>query len=162
MTDTSDHARKMFADLVCIGWRERVSLPDWNLRGVRAKIDTGARTSAIDVAQYELLEGDRVRFEVVSRVKPTRHTKWIESTLVRISRVKPSNGELQERIICQTRMQLGPYEHDIELGLVCRQGMLCRMLIGRTALAGRFVVDAQRKYIVTPRTKTNPPPKDPT
>ncbi len=146
-------------ELVRIGWRERVDLPDWNLRGVRAKIDTGARTSAIDVAQYELLENDRVRFEVVSRVKPVRRTRWVEADLVRTSRVKPSSGEVQERLVCVTRLRLGPHEHDIELSLVCREGMLCRMLIGRTALAGRYLVDSERKYLLTSRTKPSPPPK---
>mgnify|MGYP002625432361 FL=1 len=80
-------------DLTRIGWRERVDLPDWGLRRVRAKIDTGARTSAIDVAQIEELEDGRIRFEVVSRTRPKRVTRWVEAYPVRRSVVRPSSGE---------------------------------------------------------------------
>ncbi|NNF44794.1 MAG: ATP-dependent zinc protease, partial [Phycisphaerales bacterium] len=120
-------------ELTMIGWRERVDLPDWGVRRIRAKIDTGARTSAIDVAQIETLADDRVRFEVVVRDRPRRVTKWIEADTARQSVVKPSSGERQQRVVCRTTMGIAGIEHEIELSLVCRQGMLCRMLIGRTA-----------------------------
>jgi hypothetical protein len=136
-------------DLTIIGWRERIHLPDWRLSGVRAKIDTGARTSAIDVARIEDLPDGRIRFEVVSRVKPTRKTRWIEAPVSRMSTVKPSSGEAQQRHVCVTRMRIGKVEHEIEVSLVCRANMLCRMLIGRTALAGRFAVDPSRKYVLS-------------
>lgn len=135
-------------NLIRVGWRERIDLPEWRLHGVRAKIDTGARTSAIDVAQFEIIDDTHVRFEVVSRVRPTRKTKWVEAKMVRTSRVKPSSGEVQERIVCVTPMRIGDQVQDIELGLVCRQGMLCRMLIGRSALEGRFIVDPSCKYVL--------------
>lgn len=137
------------ATLPIVGWRERVDLPDWGLRRVRAKIDTGAKTSAIDVARIEHLGDDRVRFEVVARVTPQRRTRWVEAPLARTSRVKPSSGDPRERVVCVTRLRLGDLEQEIELGLVCRQGMLCRMLIGRTALAGHFLVDSSQKYLLT-------------
>lgn len=136
-------------DLTMIGWRERVDLPEWGVRRIRAKIDTGARTSAIDVAQIEQLDGDRVRFELVVRTRPERVSKWIEAEMVRETVVKPSSGQRQQRIICRTIMRIADIEHEIELGLVCRRKMLCRMLVGRTALAGVFSVDPSRKYIVT-------------
>ncbi|MCA9304484.1 MAG: ATP-dependent zinc protease [Phycisphaerales bacterium] len=130
------------------GWRERVALPDWGLYRVRAKVDTGARTSAIDVAQFEMIDDEHVRFEIVYRDRPVRKTKWIEARCVRTSRVKPSSGETQERIVCITKLQLGSETFDAELSLVCRKGMLCRMLIGRSALGGRFVVDPAQKYML--------------
>ena len=135
--------------LIRIGWRERVELPEWELTGVRAKIDTGARTSVIDVAEVEYLDSGRVRFEVVWRLTPERQTKWIEAKAVRTSRVKPSTGELQERAVCRTLLKVGPYEREIELGLVCRKNMRCRMLIGRKALEGLFLVDPSQVYLVT-------------
>ena len=64
---------------IVAGWSERVDLPDWGLHRVRAKLDTGAKTSAIDVAQFEIIDDEHVRFEVVYRVTPTRLTKWIEA-----------------------------------------------------------------------------------
>lgn len=130
------------------GWRERVALPQWGLHRIRAKIDTGARTSAIDVAQFEMIDDEHVRFEVVYRDRPTRMTKWIEAKCVRTSRVKPSSGEIQERVVCVTKLRMGDQEFDAELSLVCRKGMLCRMLIGRSALSARFLVDPSKKYLL--------------
>ncbi len=141
----------MTSTLPIIGWRERVDLPDWHLRRVRAKIDTGARTSAIDVAQIEHLRDGRIRFEVVGRTHPVRRTRWVEATPVRTSIVKPSHGEAQERPVCLTRVRIGEIEREIEISLVCRSGMLCRMLLGRSALEGVFCVDAGRKYLLTSR-----------
>lgn len=135
--------------LTTIGWRERIDLPDWNLLGVRAKIDTGARTSAIDVAQIEELPDGQLRFEVVARNKPVRKTRWVVATPSRASLVKPSHGEIQERHVCTTTIRIGQHEFEIELSLVCRKHMLCRMLIGRTALAGRFLVNSQAKYLIS-------------
>ncbi|MEO1009114.1 MAG: RimK/LysX family protein [Planctomycetota bacterium] len=135
--------------LATIGWRERVDLPEWGFRGVKAKIDTGARTSAIDVAAVEEQPDGLLRFEVVSRLRPTRRTRWVTAEPARTSVVKPSHGAAQERHVCVTRIRIGEHELDIELSLVCRAGMLCRMLIGRTALADRFVVDPARTYLLT-------------
>ena len=118
---------------------------------MHAKVDTGARTSVIDVAQFEHLENGRVRFEVVWRLRPERLTKWIEADAVRTSRVKPSTGELQERTVCRTLMRVGEVEREIEIGLVCRKNMRCRMLIGRKALSGLFLVDSSRTHLLTSR-----------
>lgn len=144
--------------LIRIGWRERVDLPEWGFTGVRAKIDTGARTSVIDVAEIEYLDEGHVRFEVVWRLTPERKTKWIEAEAVRTSRVKPSTGELQERVVCRTLLRVGETEREIELGLVCRKNMRCRMLIGRKALEGLFLVDPSQVYLVTsPRRRKGKP-----
>lgn len=130
-----------------VGWREYVDLPEWGIRHVRAKIDTGARTSAIHVAAIEEMGADRVRFEVVVRERPERKTKWVEGELVRESVVKPSSGEAQARPVVRTRIRIGDREHEAELSLVCRAGMLCRMLVGRKALEGTFVVDPGRTHV---------------
>ena len=137
-----------------VGWRECVELPEWGIKGVRAKIDTGARTSAIHVAEIEEIDPGggasgvgRVRFEVVYREKPVRKTKWVEADLVRQSVVKPSSGKRQERPVVRTVIRIGGREHEAELSLVCRAGMLCRMLVGRKALEGTFVVDPGRTHV---------------
>ncbi len=142
--------------LTTIGWRETVALPDWRIARIRAKIDTGARTSAIHVAAIEELPGERVRFKVVLREKPARKTRWVEAPIARRTVVKPSSGDRQSRIVCSTRMVLGGVEREVEVSLVCRQGMLCRMLVGRRAIAGAFLVDASRKYIITGRAAHEP------
>jgi hypothetical protein len=138
---------------VVAGWRERVDLPDWKIRRVRAKFDTGAKTSAIDVAQYEMIDDTHVRFEIVYRTEPERKTRWVEAPCHRLTNVKPSSGEVSERVICHTRIRIGDDEFDAEVGLVCRKGMLCRMLIGREALGGRYFVDSSNKYVLTGKSK---------
>lgn len=143
--------------LLVAGWRERVDLPEWGLRRVRAKLDTGARTSAIDVATIEHLDNGKIRFEVVGRNEPVRTTKWVEATPVRTTIIKPSSGEAQERIVCRTLARIGPFEREIEISLVCRRGMLCRMLVGRTALEGMMLVDSGSKYRLTSKLKTSAP-----
>jgi len=135
-----------------IGWRERVDLPEWGLRRVRAKTDTGARTSAIDVAELEELDDEHIRFKVVYRHDPERVTDWINARQVRKSTVRPSHGESHERHVCLTTIKIGPVEREIEISLVSRRGMLCRMLLGRRSLGG-LLVDPSRAYVLTPRTR---------
>lgn len=138
-----------------MGWRERADLPEWHIRGVRAKIDTGARTSAIHVADFEHLPNGRIRFEVVLRERPERRTKWVEADILRESIVKPSSGQPQVRPVVRTTLVIGPLTLDAEIGLVCRQGMLCRMLVGRRAIAGLAVVDPASRYVLTPSVSPN-------
>ncbi|MCA9292323.1 MAG: ATP-dependent zinc protease [Phycisphaerales bacterium] len=138
----------MSAPLLTAGWRERVALPDWGIKSIKAKLDTGARTSAIHVGEIEDLPDGRIRFEVVTRERPTRKSVWVEAEPHRESLVKPSSGEVQQRIVCRTRIRLGPIEREIDVSLVCRKGMLCRMLIGRMALQG-VAVDPNSTYLLT-------------
>lgn len=135
---------------IVVGWRERVDLPEWGIYAIRAKLDTGAKTSAIHVSDVEDVGEGRIRFTVVTRERPSRRSVRVEADIVRESRVRPSTGERQRRPVVMTTMRLGPVERAIEIGLVCREGMLCRMLLGRSAL-GALAVDPSRKYIVTPR-----------
>ncbi len=130
-----------------IGWREWVGMPEWGITRVRAKIDTGARTSAIHVSSIEELEGGRLRFEVVRRERPERRTVTIEADHVREARVRPSTGEAQRRPVVRTLVRIGEWEREIEMGLVCREGMLCRMLLGRRALRG-LLVDPTKKDLL--------------
>lgn len=133
---------------IVIGWREKIDLPEWGLRRVRAKVDTGARTSVIDVSEIEEIEPGRVRFRIVYHHDPERVTRWIYADTVRTSTVKPSHGETQERFVCEALVRIGRVKRRVEISLVSRKGMLCRMLLGRTALDG-LLVDAGNKYLLT-------------
>ena len=146
--------------LITIGWRENVALPQWGVAGIRAKVDTGARTSAIHVGSMEKLPDGQLRFEVVVREKPTREAVWVVATPVREAVIKPSSGQAQHRPVFRTLLRVGDTEREIELSLVSRKGMLCRMLIGRTAMRGTFTVDPSRTYLLTDRiTGAAKPPK---
>jgi hypothetical protein len=116
------------------GWRERVDLPAWGLRGVRAKLDTGARTSAIDVATIEHLDDGRIRFEVVGRHKPKADHEVGRGDARAHERGQAEPRREAGAVVCVTPIRIGAIETEIELSLVCRKNMLCRMLLGRTAL----------------------------
>ena len=124
-----------------------MNLPEWGIAGVLAKIDTGARTSAIHVENVEELDGDRVRFEVVQSLKDRSRQAVVETEQVRIAAVRPSTGQRQHRIVVATRIQVGPVCKEVELSIVCRKHMLCRMLLGRTALEPEFLVAPGAKYL---------------
>ena len=135
------------ADRLIIGRREWVSAPEWGIDRLRAKIDTGARTSAIHVSSIEDLDNGRLRFEVVRRERPRRRTVTVEADHVREARVRPSSGRTQRRPVVRTLIRIGDWERAIEMSLVCREGMLCRMLLGRRALTG-LLVDPSNKDIL--------------
>jgi len=131
---------------VRIGWSEVVDLPDWHIRGLRAKIDTGARSSALHVDDLKLLPRNRVSYQVVlHRSDHDRRVRVVEK-VVRRARVRSSTGDYTHRIFVRTRLRLAGVEREIEISLVDRGDMSFRMLVGRTALEG-FVVDPSHKNL---------------
>ena len=140
--DYGDEAKPL-----AIGWREYVAFPDWGVKQVRAKSDTGARSSAIDVANVEDLGDGRVRFQLnVSRVGRRRFVT-VEAPVARRTKVRSSFGHARDRVLIHVPVTIGPVTKTIEMGLVSRRRMLCRVLLGRTALAPEFVVDSGRAYL---------------
>jgi hypothetical protein len=132
-----------------IGWREYVSFPEWNVSKIEAKIDTGARTSAIHVKDVTRLKGNRVRFHLVARRgkrDDQERSVEVKADLVRTTRVRSSTGHTQERYVVATLVRIGSVCRRIELSLVSRDRMICRMLLGRLALGG-FLIDAGSKYV---------------
>ena len=134
-------------EAIVIGWREWVDLPDWNLTGIRAKADTGARSSAIDVDHIEELPGDRVRFQVVANRKGEGRRRTIEAPVSRRSRVRSSLGDRHARIFVEATIILAGIALRTEIGLVDRSNMISRMLLGRRFLEGHFLVDSGRRYM---------------
>lgn len=136
-----------------IGWREMVSLPEWGVNGLLAKSDTGAASSALDVRKIEELPEGRIRFEIV--VERARHvrTRTVEATIVGRTRVRSSNGKVQERFKVRTVLRIGDLERETDFTLVNRKRMLCRALLGRNALGHDFLVDSQATYLFGPRRK---------
>ncbi len=131
-----------------IGVTEYVDLPEWRILRLRAKIDTGARSSALHVENIRELAFDRVRFEVrLSRNRSERRVT-VEAKVARRGGVRASNGEVEERIFVAVRLRIGAIEREIELSLVDRGRMIFRMLIGRRALAHAFLIDPSRRYVL--------------
>ncbi|HRX83509.1 MAG TPA: RimK/LysX family protein [Phycisphaerae bacterium] len=138
-------ARRHSTEPHIIGWREYVALPEWGIAHLEAKVDTGARTSALHVDNLARLPGERVKFDVVlSRKNPARRVPVV-ADIVRVTRVRSSTGHQQERFVVATTIRLGGLRRQIELSLVRREQMICRMLLGRKALVG-FLVDVNRKH----------------
>lgn len=139
-----------------IGWNEYVDLPEWGVTGLRAKVDTGARSSALHVEDLEELGHGRVRFEVVLDRQRGRR-KRVEAHVRRRGRVRSSTGRYTNRIFVVTTLKLGPILREVELSLVDRERMNFRMLLGRSALAGNFLVDVSHsKRLERTRSKRGP------
>ena len=131
-----------------IGLAEYVDLPDWRVLRLRAKVDTGARSSALHVDNLRELPRDRVRFDVRLHRRHPERTVTVEAKVTRRTRVRSTSGVSELRIFVETRIRVGSTTFTAELGLVDRQRMIYRMLLGRTALGARFYVDASRRYLL--------------
>lgn len=124
-----------------------VSLPAWGIESLRAKIDTGARTSAIHVENLVENADSTITFDVVlDRKHAHKHVK-VTTPFTRISRVRSSNGEPQARYFVRTELRIGEKTQEVEISLVKRDNMKVRMLIGRTALGTEFLVDSHSTYL---------------
>lgn len=132
------------------GWREWVSLPDLGVDWIKAKIDTGARTSslhAFDIQEFERDDERWVRF----RVKPWQDSQEdavvVESPIHDRRAVRSSSGHAQERLVVQLMIRLVDREVLAEVTLSNRDEMGFRMLIGREALRRGYVVDPARSFL---------------
>ena len=135
------------ASPVVMGWAEYVSFPEWKVDAVRAKVDTGARISALHVDSVRKLMDGRIRFEIVLHLEQKHLRVTAEANILRLSRIKSSNGQFEERYIVPARVRLGVIEREIEVSLVSRPEMVFRMLLGRDALAG-FLIDPIRQGLL--------------
>lgn len=145
----------MKRDPIVIGWTEYVDLPDWNVQRLRAKVDTGARSSALHVENIELLRGGRVGFEIVLHRKKRDRRVHVTAPVSRRSRVRSSNGQIDTRYFVRTTLRLGPVEREVEVSLVDRVHMIHRMLLGRSALSGPFLIDIDRRMVQSAPHKTS-------
>lgn len=134
-----------------IGWKERIDLPDFNLRRVKAKIDTGARTSALSAAYYVLradAEGRQVADIVLAldRRRPKNEIRVTVPVLATVT-VRSTGGLCEKRPVIETRVRIGAVTKSVLFTLTDRSHMLTPLILGRQALKGDFVVDASRKFL---------------
>ncbi len=138
------------APSIIVGWREWVGLPDIGDFRVKAKIDTGARTSAIHAWKIKPFEKDGeawVRFELHPNQDDNTTRIPCEMPVLESRNIRSSNGQVQTRYVVATRLSIGPYAWPIELTLTRRDEMGFRMLIGRTALRPAALVDPTRSFL---------------
>ena len=140
----------MSKSLSIIGWRERVALPDLGISQIKAKIDTGARSSALHAFDVETFSRDdktMVRFKVHPYQRDTHRTVSAEAELIDQRQVRNSGGHAQLRPVIQTMVELNGERWLIELTLTNRDVMGFRMLLGRQAVRKRFLVDAGQSFV---------------
>ncbi len=134
--------------LATLGWREWLALPDLGLVAIRAKVDTGARSSALHVEYSETETEDGVEW-VRFGIRPSRRARMRDCRAPVVDRreVTDSGGKRSLRIFIRTGVQIGGQRYPIELNLTQRREMLFPMLLGRTAVAGRWVVDPAGSFL---------------
>lgn len=134
---------------IVVGWREWVALPGLGIERIKAKIDTGARTSSLHAMEFEPFRRrgqNWLRFHLHPLQKDESTIVTAEAPLVDYRDVKSSNGRVSRRPVVLTAVRLAETEWPIEITLVNRDQMGFRLLLGRTALQNRVLVDCSASY----------------
>lgn len=142
---TEHHTKKSI-----VGWREAIAVPSLGVEEVIAKVDTGARTSAIHAFFVEPFTGkdgrDWVRFGLHPLRKKQEPELIVEAPIKDRRAVSDSGGHTEERYVIETELHVGDVKVMAEVTLTDRETMAYRMLLGRTALRGHFIVDSDLSY----------------
>lgn len=133
-----------------IGWREWAALPDLNLPAIKAKIDTGARTSALHaflIEPYTRDGVDMLRFLIHPMQLNQKFEVECHAPVYDFREVTDSGGHREMRYVIQSKVVIGDIAWPIEMTLTNRDTMRFRMLLGRRAMENRFVVDPGVSYV---------------
>ncbi|MEZ5431538.1 MAG: RimK/LysX family protein [Verrucomicrobiales bacterium] len=137
--------------LPVLGWREWLALPELKIRHIKAKVDTGARSSALHTHWQKVYTAENGTARVRFGLRPFRTRPEFEVAcdvpVIDVRVVKDSGGHAEKRPFIQTTVRLGSWSWPAEMSLTNRETMLFRMLLGRSALSGRFLVDPARSYL---------------
>lgn len=136
--------------LPIIGWREWIALPDLGVERLKAKVDTGARTSSLHAVHVEKIRRrgkDLARFVVHPKQRDSETELVVTAPILDFRYVKSSSGHRELRPVIETRIELFGETWPIEVTLAARDMMGFRMLLGRQALARRFTVDPSRSFL---------------
>jgi hypothetical protein len=144
-----DHCRAGQSRLI-IGWRERLAIPEWGVRRIKAKIDTGARTSALHAAEISYFtdgQQEMVQFKVYPLQRTLRKEVLVTAPLIDRRLVRSSSGAAEVRPVVRTYVELMGVCWPVEITLARRSLMGFRMLLGREAMWDRFIVDPSESFL---------------
>tara|TARA_B100000953_G_C17878218_1_gene377127 strand:- start:256 stop:687 length:432 start_codon:yes stop_codon:yes gene_type:complete len=134
---------------ITVGWREKIELLDFDNSIVKAKMDTGARTSSLHathISEKEELEKKYVTFRLKTIINDSVKYKFFKCELKEWRIVKNSGGDEEYRPVINIRIKIGAKKMKIEVTLTQRSRMSYDMLIGRTALRKKFLIDSGKSY----------------
>ena len=132
-----------------IGWRERVELLDFDDSVIKAKMDTGARTSSLHATHISESEESGVKyvaFRLKTNINNKKKYKFFKCELKEWRIIKNSGGDEEYRPVVRTKVKIGKKIMAIEITLTQRSRMSYDMLIGRTALRKKFLIDSGKSY----------------
>ena len=148
----------MNRNLIALGWREWVSLPDLEITWIKAKIDTGAKTSclhAFSVNEFTVDDKKWVRFGIHPHQKDTETEVLCEAEVIDERIVTDSGGHKEKRYVISTEIMLANQRWPIEITLTNRDNMRFRMLLGRTAMEHKITVNPGESFLLgKPTTKS--------
>ena len=141
--------KKRDAELKTIGWREWVKLPELGIKNIKAKVDTGARSSSLhayDMKLYEVNGQEYVKFKVHPIQRNTKKIIETKAAVLEHRKVRSSSGKAVLRPVILTQFEIFGISWPIELTLANRDEMGFRMLLGREAIRNRMLVDSGKSY----------------
>jgi hypothetical protein len=140
----------MSKEKLVLGWREWLGFPELGIGQIKAKVDTGARTSCLHAFFVEPFERDGapwVRFAIHPLQRNTNQEIHCEAPVKDQRTVRDSGGHEEQRFVIETLLTIGTQQHRIEVTLTDRDSMKFRFLLGRTAIRGHYLVDSGRSYL---------------
>jgi len=141
---------EMITGKTLIGWREWVALPQLGIPAIKAKVDTGARTTALHAFELEPFEEDgiaKIHFGIHPLQRRKDVTRYCIADILDQRIVTDSGGHREERYVIRTSISMNQTTWEIELTLTNRDSMFFRMLLGRTTMHNHFLIDPSLSYV---------------
>lgn len=143
--------KKNKAPPTLIGWREWVALPELGAARIKAKVDTGAKTSALHAFRLKTVIKDGVEyaeFFLHPEQKKRLPEFFCSAPVVDRRSIRSSNGQVEKRLIIRTRLSIGGRDYPIALSLTNRNSMGFRLLLGRDAFRKKFVINPSASFLL--------------